>query len=73
MKHGLFHLIGCLVPIALIFILPALGVRSEIAYALFIVLMFACHLFMMGGSKGARHAEHEARSGTDVNASGRKP
>ena len=55
MKHGLIHVLGCLVPLALIFILPMAGVSSGVTYTLFIVLMFACHLFMMG-----EHGNHDA-------------
>ena len=29
MKHGLMHILGCAIPIALLFLLPALGVSSE--------------------------------------------
>lgn len=62
MKHGLLHILGCLIPIALIFILPALGFGSGVTYTAFIVLMFACHLFMMGGH-GHAHGGHDgARS-----------
>ncbi len=55
MKHGLLHILGCLIPIAVIFILPMLGVSSGTTFTLFIVLMFACHIFMMGGHS---HGEH---------------
>jgi len=56
MKHGLLHILGCLIPIAVIFILPMLGVSSGVTFTFFIVLMFACHIFMMGGHS---HGEHE--------------
>lgn len=56
MKHGILHILGCLLPIALIFILPALGFSQGFTFTVFIVLMFACHLFMMGGHS---HAEHD--------------
>ena len=57
MKHGILHILGCLIPIALIFILPALGMGNGVTFTVFIVLMFACHLFMM---KGHSHAEHDS-------------
>ncbi|MDQ8198200.1 hypothetical protein QEH56_08590 [Pelagicoccus enzymogenes] len=56
MKYGLLHILGCLVPIALVFTLPALGVDSGVTFTVFLVLMFACHIFMMGGHS---HGEHE--------------
>lgn len=42
-------LVGCLIPLLLVFFLPVLGVESDGALVVFLVLMFACHLFMMGG------------------------
>jgi hypothetical protein len=49
MKHSLLHLLGCALPILLLFLLPALGVGSGVTFTVFIVLMLGCHLFMMGG------------------------
>lgn len=63
MKHGLLHILGCLIPIALIFILPSLGVSSGVTYTLFFVLMFACHIYMMDGHS---HGEHEHSGNTEV-------
>lgn len=54
MKHGPLHLLGCLLPIALIFVLPALGVSQGVTFTVFIVLMFACHIFMMGSHDRSR-------------------
>lgn len=48
MKHSLVHLLGCLLPLPVIFLLPLLGVGEGIGLFLAIVLMCACHLFMMG-------------------------
>ena len=48
MKHGILHILGCLIPISLIFILPALGFGSGVTFTVFFILMFACHLLMMG-------------------------
>ncbi len=56
MNQSLKMLAGCLIPLLLIFLLPALGVSGETTYLLFFVLMFACHLFMMGRhGHGQRH------------------
>lgn len=49
MSHTLRMLLGCLLPLALIFLLPLLGVGSGVTLTIFLVLMFACHLLMMGG------------------------
>jgi hypothetical protein len=63
MKHGFLHIFGCLIPIALIFILPAFGFSSGATFTVFIILMFACHLFMMGGHS---HGSHGHRGGNDA-------
>lgn len=66
MKHGYLHVIGCLLPIALIFLLPALGVSQGVTFTVFIVLMFACHIFMMGShGHGSHKGDHG--SGADGN------
>jgi len=62
-KHGLWMLIGCVLPILLIFLFPLLGIRGEWTLFVFVILMFGCHLFMTGGhkkvsGKGADEEEH---------------
>lgn len=47
--HGLWMLLGCLLPLFLIFLLPLLGLSGNVGTFLFIVLMFACHLMMIRG------------------------
>ena len=54
-NHALWMAIGCVLPLLLIFILPALGVGSSVSLFIFIVLMFGCHLLMMGG----HHDKHD--------------
>ena len=48
----IWMIIGCVVPLLLIFILPAFGVSSQVALVIFIVLMFACHFLMLGHHRG---------------------
>lgn len=60
MSHTLRMLLGCLLPLGLIFVLPLFGVGSGVTLLVFVVLMFACHLMMLGGhghapGKGHRH------------------
>lgn len=55
MKHTLWMLAGCLLPVLLIFILPAFGVSEGASLFVFIVLMFGCHLLMLRG-----HGSHGA-------------
>lgn len=67
MNHTLRMLLGCLLPLALIFVLPLFGVGSGMTLLVFLVLMFGCHLMMMGGhgSGGHGHGSHgsEGRGG----------
>jgi hypothetical protein len=58
-NHGLWMIVGCVLPFMLIFILPVLGVSSNVAYFISILLMFGCHLGMMGGH---RHGKHDKQS-----------
>lgn len=39
-------IIGCLLPLLLIFIAPSLGLGGNIPLFIFILAMFACHLLM---------------------------
>ena len=67
MKHSMLHIFGCLIPISLVFILPAFGFDSGTTFTVFIILMFACHFFMMGG-----HAHGEDGNGSAANHDVRK-
>lgn len=49
MKHHMWMLIACLLPLALLFALPAMGVLSGGLFTLLIVACFAVHLLMMRG------------------------
>lgn len=62
MKHSLLHLLGCIVPIFLLFLLPVFGVSSGVTFTVFIVLMLGCHLFMMGGHSHDSEANVKERS-----------
>jgi len=48
-KHTLLMLIGCVLPLLLIFLLPLFGINGNVSVLIFIVLMFACHLLMPMG------------------------
>lgn len=57
-RHVLIMLIGCGLPLLLIFLAPALGISNDISLLVFIVVMFACHLLhfnLHGGPHGHRH------------------
>lgn len=74
MRHTLLHLLGCLIPLALLFILPAVfGVGPGVTFTIFFVLMFACHLFMLRGHGGDHGNSSAPRSGSrDDTTSNRK-
>jgi cell division protein FtsW (lipid II flippase) len=59
-NHMIWMIIGCVVPMLLIFILPGFGVSNEVAFVIFIVLMFACHFMMLGhhGGGGDENEKH---------------
>jgi hypothetical protein len=46
-NHGLWMIIGCVLPMLLIFILPAFGVSGQDVIVIFIIVMFACHFMML--------------------------
>ncbi len=45
-KHALGMVIGCLLPLALLFVLPRFGVSTNTTIIIAIGLMLSCHLFM---------------------------
>jgi hypothetical protein len=57
MNHALKMIIGCVLPLLVIFVLPLFGISEGLSLFMFIVLMFACHLMMMRGHEG-EHEEH---------------
>ncbi len=63
MSHTIRMLIGCLLPLALIFVLPLFGVGQGLTLLIFIVLMFMCHLTMMGGHDHGAHGGHGGHGG----------
>ena len=53
-------IIGCTLPLLLILLLPFLGITGKYTFFLFVVAMFACHLFMP-----MHHGEHKQYSETN--------
>ncbi len=64
-KHMIWMVIGCVLPLLLIFLLPVIGINlsNNVAFFVFILLMFACHLFMMKGHDHD-HNHHDNSSQT---------
>lgn len=58
-KHIIWMIIGCAVPLLLIFLAPALGLSGNLSLLIFIIFMFGCHLLMPMHHGG--HEEHESK------------
>ena len=65
MSLGLRMLLGCVLPLALIFLLPLVGISETVTVFVFIVLMFACHLGMMGHHKHGSSETHQRPANGD--------
>jgi hypothetical protein len=64
-------IIGCGLPLLLIFFAPALGISEDVSLFIFIIAMFACHLLMPmhGGHKHGSHEKHTKTFKTETNES----
>jgi hypothetical protein len=61
-KHMIWMIIGCSLPLLLIFFAPALGLRSGASLFIFIIAMFACHLLMPMHHHGAHNHEQNQKN-----------
>ncbi|WP_203583837.1 MULTISPECIES: hypothetical protein [Flagellimonas] len=59
--HWIWMVIGCGIPLLLIFFAPALGITGYNGIFAFILLMFAVHLLIPHGGHG-RHGGHKSGS-----------
>ena len=57
-KHTFLMLIGCALPLLLIFLLPLFGISGNVSIFIFVLLMFFCHLLMPMHHRGGGH-RHE--------------
>lgn len=64
-KHFLWMVVGCTLPLLVIFLAPALGLGSGTSLFIFILVMFGCHLLMP-----MHHRTHENQ---DKNSKSSKP
>jgi len=60
MKHAVLMIIGCIVPLLLIFILPALGVSNEVVLVIGLVLMVGCHFLMIGQHEHGKESDERS-------------
>ena len=51
-NHWVWMVIGCGVPLLLIFLAPSFGIEGGSPFLIFIIAMFAIHLFMPHGAHG---------------------
>lgn len=59
MDHSLRMILGCTLPLLLLFLLPLFGLGEGVTLFIALALMFACHLFMIGGHhQGDRHGKN---------------
>lgn len=60
MKDAIWMVIGCTLPLLLIFLAPALGLGSDISFLIFMIAMFACHLLMPMHHRGHNHEHYQS-------------
>ena len=58
-------LLGCMVPMLLIFVLPMFGVSKGVTLTVFIMLMLGCHLLVMRGRDSVHANHHQPDEGDD--------
>ncbi len=61
--HGLWMIIGCTLPLLLIFVLPILGISGNFGIFIFIIVMFGCHLLAMRSHRGEHTERDDSRGG----------
>ena len=70
MNHTLRMLLGCVLPLVLLFLLPLFGLGEGVTLFVAVVLMFACHLLMIGGHSHSHGRNHETNR--QANEGGRR-
>jgi hypothetical protein len=72
-SHWIWMVIGCGLPLLLIFFAPALGITGNYGLFGFIILMFVFHLFMPHGAHGHGGHNHTDQIDKQHEHSGAKP
>lgn len=63
-KHSWIMLVGCAVPLLMIFVLPLLGVRDGWVVPVALAAMLFCHLITANvAARGARNSHSHSTSG----------
>ena len=61
-KHGILMVLACMIPLALIFFLPALGLTGNGSAVPAMFAIFGAHLLMMRFMHCGRHGTHSGGS-----------
>ncbi|TVZ28703.1 hypothetical protein JM83_3847 [Gillisia sp. Hel_I_86] len=62
-NHWLWMVVGCAIPLLLIFLAPSLGITGYNTFFIFILAMFAIHLLMpMHGGHGRGGHDHSGHN-----------
>ena len=64
MSHYWRMLLGCMIPILMIFALPLFGVSEGVTLTVFLVLMLGCHLLMVP-NHSLGHNDHQQQKEND--------
>ena len=62
-RHTILMIIGCVLPLLLIFLAPLFGLDGRVSLLVFVVAMFLCHLLMPMHGRG--HESHEKDSANE--------
>ena len=62
-SHGIWMVIGCALPLLLIFLLPLFGVSGGTLLFISLILCFGAHLLMMGHHEDLGNGDEEPKRG----------
>jgi len=65
-------IVGCAVPLLLIFFAPALGLSGNMSLFIFIIAMFACHL-LMPMHHGKHNHDHQTKDSENLKTEDHEP
>lgn len=57
-NHALRMVLGCALPLLLVFVLPLLGFKGDYGVFFLVVMIFVCHLGMMRHHGDGDHQNH---------------
>lgn len=64
-NHMLWMVLGCVLPLLFIFLAPWMGIGDGSSLFLFIIFMFAIHLFIPHGGHKQKGHDHSAKKDFD--------